>query len=64
MEDWKEVKMNSCPIFRGTGKKAKPERECNTCPFRDDCLQDIFDDAVAKIMELLGKFIDKKREKK
>ncbi len=53
--------MNSCPIFKGTGKKSKPERECNVCPFRDDCIQDIFDDAVAKIMELLGKYLEKKK---
>ena len=53
--------INSCPIFRGTHKRAKLEDECEVCPFRDDCIQDIFDDAIAKIMEILGKFIGEKK---
>ena len=51
-----------CPIFRGTGKKAKLEEECQSCPFRDDCIADILDDAEKETMEIWGKTIKKVRK--
>ena len=56
--------MKSCPIFRGTGRKTRALEECKVCPFRDDCIQDIIDDASESIMESIGKYLGKKKKGK
>lgn len=58
------TKMDNCPIFKGTGGKAKLEKECEVCPFKDECIEDIFNDAMAKIMEILGRWVNEQRRER
>ena len=45
-----------CPIFKATGIKAI-KTECNSCPFKDNCLEDVFNDASARAMQIIGDYL-------
>ncbi len=55
------AQFDSCPIYKATGQIGKVEDECNHCPFRDNCIEDILNDAVAKVIKILGDYIKKKQ---
>ena len=55
------MKKVECPIFKVTGKKAR-KTECESCPFTGHCPEDIFNDATAKVMKIMGDYLHERRQ--
>ncbi len=58
----RKVKYVTCPVFEAIGKLAQ-QNECRVCPFAKNCLEDIQNDATAKILRIVGDYIREERKK-
>ena len=53
--------MKKCPIYKATRNKVMDEGECTACPFRDNCIEDIFNDAIERVMIIIGEYLNENK---